>query len=40
MHYVFIAFSSMLILKEKVGKKRWLGTLLIVIGIVLVSFTA
>jgi drug/metabolite transporter (DMT)-like permease len=40
MHYIFIALSSMLILKEKVGKKRWLGTLLIVVGIVLVSLTA
>jgi len=39
MHYIFIALTSMLILKEKVGAKRWMGTLLIVIGIVLVSLT-
>jgi drug/metabolite transporter (DMT)-like permease len=39
MHYIFIAFGSHVILKEKVGLKRWGGTLLIVIGIVLVSFT-
>ena len=37
MHYIFIAFSSKLILKEKVGTLRILGTLFIVIGITLVS---
>ncbi len=38
-HFVFIAFASSLILKEKVGLKRWVGTLLIILGIVLVSLT-
>jgi len=37
MHYIFIAFSSRLFLKEKVGLKRWMGTILIIMGIVLVS---
>jgi len=37
MHYVFIALTSQLILKEKVCWRRWLGTLLIVVGIVIVS---
>jgi drug/metabolite transporter (DMT)-like permease len=40
MHYIFIAFASMLVLKERVGPGRWLGTILIVIGIALVSLTA
>jgi len=39
MHYVFIAFGSGLILKEKVDLKRWLGTICIVLGIVLVSLS-
>ncbi len=39
MHYVFIAFASSWILREKVGFKRWLGTLLIVVGIVLVTLS-
>ncbi|MBU1727644.1 MAG: hypothetical protein KJ880_08450 [Candidatus Omnitrophica bacterium] len=39
MHYLFIAFASSIFLKEKVGMKRWLGTISIVIGIVLVSLT-
>ena len=37
MHYIFIAFASSLFLKEKVGYKRWMGTILILIGIVMVS---
>jgi len=37
MHYIFIALSSQLILKEKVGLQRWLGILLIIGGIVFVS---
>ncbi|MFH0935788.1 MAG: EamA family transporter [Candidatus Omnitrophota bacterium] len=37
LHYIFIAFSSRFLLKEKVGFKRWLGTFFIVIGIVLVT---
>ena len=40
MHYIFIAFASMLVLKERVGPGRWLGTILIVIGIAMVSLTA
>lgn len=39
MHYIFIAFASGLILKEKVGLLRWGGTLLIVVGIIIVSFS-
>jgi len=39
MHYLFIAFCSGQILKEKVDLKRWLGTLCIVVGIVLVSLS-
>ncbi|MEI7999600.1 MAG: EamA family transporter [Candidatus Omnitrophota bacterium] len=39
MHFVFIAIASSLILKEKVGLKRWIGTLLIMLGIVLVSLS-
>jgi len=39
MHYIFIALASQYILKEKVGLRRWAGTLLIVIGIVLVSLS-
>jgi uncharacterized membrane protein len=37
MHYIFIAFASGLFLKEKVGLLRWMGTLLIVAGIVIVT---
>jgi drug/metabolite transporter (DMT)-like permease len=37
MHYIFIAFASGALLKEKVGRMRWLGTLSIVIGITLVA---
>lgn len=37
MHYILIALVSKFILKEKVGSKRWLGTFLIITGIVLVS---
>ncbi|MGD0336155.1 MAG: EamA family transporter [Candidatus Omnitrophota bacterium] len=37
MHYIFIAFASRIFLKEKIGPKRWFGTLLIVVGIILVS---
>lgn len=38
-HYIFIAFSSKFLLREKVGFKRWLGTFFIVIGIVLVTIS-
>ncbi|MFA6130443.1 MAG: hypothetical protein WC731_05640 [Candidatus Omnitrophota bacterium] len=39
MHYIFIALASRYILKEKFGYLRWLGTGLIVIGIVFVSLS-
>jgi len=39
MHYIFIAFASWLILKEKFSSLRWLGTGLIVVGIILVSLS-
>ena len=39
MHYIFIAFASRHILKEKVGFKRWFGTIFIMIGIILVSLS-
>ncbi|MDD2689493.1 MAG: EamA family transporter [Candidatus Omnitrophica bacterium] len=39
MHYIFIALASRLILKEKIGLKRCLGTLFIVAGIILVSLS-
>ena len=39
MHYLFIAFASRLVLKEKVCFRRWLGTLLVVTGIVIVSIS-
>ena len=39
MHYIFIAFASKFILKEKVGWQRWLGILSIIAGIVFVSLS-
>ena len=39
MHYIFIAFASRIFLKERVDSWRWFGTVLIVIGIVLVSLS-
>jgi uncharacterized membrane protein len=39
MHYIFIAFASAVVLKEKVGSIRWLGTLSIVVGIILVAIS-
>lgn len=39
MHYIFIAVASRLILKEKVGSRRWVGTGLIVLGIILVTLS-
>lgn len=37
MHYIFIAFAARLFLKEKFSSLRWLGTALIVVGIVFIS---
>jgi uncharacterized membrane protein len=39
MHYIFIAFASRLLLKERVVFRRWVGTALIIIGIILVSLS-
>ena len=39
MHYIFIAFASRLFLKEKVGLQRWIGTIFIVIGIILITWS-
>ncbi len=39
MHYIFIAFASRFVLKEKVGLKRWVGTIFIILGIILVSLS-
>jgi len=39
MHYIFIALGSSLLLKEKVGGIRWLGTFSIVVGIILVTIS-
>ena len=39
MHYIFIALASRLILKEKFSSLRWLGTGLIIAGIVFVSLS-
>ncbi len=40
MHYIFIALASSMILKEKVEFKRWIGTILVVLGIVLVTLSS
>ncbi|MCK9572663.1 MAG: hypothetical protein M0Q96_05270 [Candidatus Omnitrophica bacterium] len=37
MHYIFIALASGLILKEHISRLRLVGTLVIVLGIILVS---
>ncbi|MDD5097475.1 MAG: EamA family transporter [Candidatus Omnitrophica bacterium] len=39
MHYIFIALASRFVLKEKFSHLRWLGTGLIVIGIVFISLS-
>ncbi|MCX5705042.1 MAG: hypothetical protein NTZ92_03150 [Candidatus Omnitrophica bacterium] len=39
MHYIFIALGSSLLLKEKVGGIRWMGTFSIVVGIILVTIS-
>ena len=37
MHYIFIALAARLVLKERFSSLRWLGTGLIILGIVFVS---
>jgi uncharacterized membrane protein len=37
MHYIFIAYTSKILLKEKVCAQRWLGTILIAAGIIVVT---
>jgi drug/metabolite transporter (DMT)-like permease len=39
MHYIFIALASRFVLKEKMSSWRWLGTGLIMVGIVFVSLS-
>ncbi|MFH0917669.1 MAG: hypothetical protein V1830_00885 [Candidatus Omnitrophota bacterium] len=39
MHYIFIALASRFVLKEKMSTWRWLGTGLIMMGIVFVSLS-
>jgi len=39
MHYIFIALAARLFLKEKVGVLRWVGTILIVAGIAIVTLS-
>ena len=39
MHYIFIALASRFVLKEKVTSLRWLGTGLIIVGIILISLS-
>ena len=39
MHYIFIALGSKLFLNEKVGTRRWVGTILIVLGIILITWS-
>lgn len=39
MHYIFIALTSWLVLKERISFKRWMGIMLIVAGITLVSLS-
>ena len=38
-HYIFIALSARFFLKENVGRNRWLATLMISIGIAIVSLS-
>ena len=40
MHHVFIALGARIFLKENIGWQRWMGTIVIVIGIVLVGLSA
>ncbi|MCK9603065.1 MAG: hypothetical protein M0R66_01600 [Candidatus Omnitrophica bacterium] len=36
-HYIFIALGSRVFLKEKVGFKRWVGTIFIIAGIIMLT---
>jgi len=38
MHYIFIALGSRVFLREKVGLKRWVGTIFIIAGIIMITF--
>lgn len=33
--YIFVIFLSKMILKEKMGRKKWMGALLILVGIII-----
>lgn len=39
LHYVLIALTSKMILKEKVGLLRWLGTICIMLGVLFVALS-
>ncbi len=39
MHYIFIALGSRIFLEEKVGLKRWIGTIFIIVGIILITWS-
>ncbi len=39
MHYIFIALGSRIFLKEKVGLRRWIGTIFIIAGIILITWS-
>jgi len=39
MHYIFIALGSRIFLGEKVGLKRWIGTIFIIVGIILITWS-
>ena len=39
LHYIFIALSSKFILHEPMNRYRWAGTILVALGIVIVSYT-
>ncbi len=40
MHYIFIAIACKIFLKEKIGLERWLGTILIMAGIIIVTLSS